>query len=97
MMRQSMKPEYEKIIKSLNSTEEARRAFHSHPQEANLEKSLKYSKDLVESSLQKLSLKDKKFTIYEPASQSDISDLQDCLKVPFDESIVDLGEVSQIF
>ena len=97
MMRQSMKQEYEKIIKSLNSTEEVRRAFHSHPQlEANLEKCLKYSKDLIESSLQKLSSKDKKFTIYEPASQSDISDLQDCLKVPFDENIVDLDKAADI-
>ena len=49
MMRRAMKPDDEKILKSLNNTDEIRRGIKSHPQlEESLAESLKPSKELVE-------------------------------------------------
>ena len=97
MMRQLMQPDDEKILKPLNSTDEIRRAFKSHPQlESSLDKSLRYSKNLVETNLKKLSLKDNPFELFEPATQHDISELQESLKKTFGHDIGNLDSFSEI-
>ena len=95
MMRKRMIPDMEKLIKNCNSNEEIRKAIARHDcLELAIEESLKASTDLLERVFSKLSLRNKKFKIYEPASADELSGYE--LSDPFDEDISDLQKKENI-
>ena len=91
MMRQQMTPENERVMRTLNSTDEIRKAFQGHPNlEKSLEESLKSYKELMDRTLSRPSLKDKTFQIFPAVSEEDISNLEEYLKNVFVAGIEEL-------
>ena len=64
-----MDPESERVIRNLNSILEIRNAFENYQGlEEKIEQSLRPVKSLVQTVLSRLSLKDKKFELFETAN-----------------------------
>ena len=86
-----MTPENERVMRNLNSTDEIRKAFQTHPNlEKSLEESLKSYKELMDRTLSRLSLKDKTFQIFPAMSEEDIPNLEEYLTNIFDADIEEL-------
>ena len=79
LIRQDMKPDSENIIKNLNTTSDIRKVFLKH-EELQKDNSLKIPKVLMEKVLSRLSLKDKQFQIFTPASEENITNLKEVFK-----------------
>ena len=95
MMRKRMIPDMEKLIKNCNSNEEIHKTIAPHDGlELAIEENLKAPTDLLERVFSKLSLKNKKFKIYEPASADELSGYE--LSDPFDEDISHLQKKENI-
>ena len=96
MMRESIDPESERVVRNLNSNLEIIHAFENNPGlEENIEQSLRPAKILVQTVLSRLSLKDTKIELFEPANEEEMESLEFALSV-FESSIKSLSSFANI-